>query len=192
MTRAGEHRWMVSYMDVLTVLLIFFLAAAANRYLPARPLPAQPPPAILNPRPPDPLEALEIALRGANLRLERTERGLSISLPQEVLFSPGDDKIHAAALPTLESIADALDAVPNRIVLAGHADITPIRNVRFRSNWELAASRSLHLLEMLTRHFHVDESRFSVASYGSSVPRSPNDTAEGRAANRRVEILVLK
>ena len=189
--RSGDQRWMVSYMDVLTVLLIFFLAAAANSFKPAPPPPVTLPPPVAKLQPPDPLAGVESALQNSDLRVERTERGLSISLPQEILFSPGDDHVHPAALATLQSIAEAVGTVPNRIMLAGHADTTPIHNSRFRNNWDLAASRSLRLLETLTHRFHVDESRFSVSSYGSSAPRSSNETAEGRAANRRVEILVL-
>jgi chemotaxis protein MotB len=189
-TRAGEHRWMVSYMDVLTVLLIFFLAAAVNSRKPVAP-----PPAIAPPAPaqlPDPLAAVEHALKESSVTVERNDRGLSISLPQEVVFSPGDDKIHLEALPTLRTIADALQTAPNRVTLAGHADTTPIHNSRFRSNWDLAASRSLRLLETLTERLGVEESRFSISSYGSSAPRASNETPEGRASNRRVEILVLK
>jgi flagellar motor protein MotB len=98
--------------------------------------------------------------------------------------------IHATALPTLEKIATAIRGVPNKINLAGYADDRPIHNPRFRNNWDLAAARSLRLMELLIKKYGLDESRFSVSSYGSNDPRSPNDTAEGRAVNRRVEILL--
>ena len=67
----------------------------------------------------------------------------------------------------------------------------PIHNRRFNNNWELAAARSLELLDLLTTRYGLAESRFSVASYGSNDPRNPNDTPDGRAGNRRVEILIL-
>lgn len=185
---------MVSYVDVLTILLIFFLAAAANKFkatpeIKAEPL-VSPPKAIAPKPPPSTLAQVEQTLSGEKLSLKLEPQGLTISVPQAILFSAGDDKINAAALPTLEKIAAAVRDVPNKINLAGYADDRPIHNSRFRNNWDLAAARSLRLMELLTKKYGVDESRFSVSSYGSNDPRSPNDTTEGRATNRRVEILL--
>jgi chemotaxis protein MotB len=189
---------MVSYVDVLTILLIFFLAAAANKFKASQEVKLEPRvalPEAMAPKAPKPAAAstlaqVEQALSNEKFNLKLEPRGLTISLPQAVLFSPGDDKIHATALPTLEKIATAIRGVPNKINLAGYADDRPIHNPRFRNNWDLAAARSLRLMELLIKKYGVDESRFSVSSYGSNDPRSPNDTAEGRAVNRRVEILL--
>ena len=82
--------------------------------------------------------------------------------------------------------------IPNKVNLAGHADATPIHNRRFRNNWELAAARSLRLMEVLTERFGIDESRVSISSYGALEPKRPNDTPGGRATNRRVEILIFR
>ena len=177
---------MVSYVDVLTILLIFFLAAAANQFKATPEIKAAAPKSP----PPSTLAQVQQTLSGERLNLKLEPRGLTISVPQAILFSPGDDKIQAAALPTLEKIAAAVRDVPNKINLAGYADDRPIHNSRFRNNWDLAAARSLRLMEVLTKKYGVDESRFSVSSYGSNDPRSSNDTTEGRATNRRVEILL--
>jgi len=75
--------------------------------------------------------------------------------------------------------------------LVGHADAVPIHNRRFRNNWELAAARSLRLLELLGRDGGIEESRLSVASYSSFDPKETNNTPDGRASNRRVEIVIL-
>jgi chemotaxis protein MotB len=91
----------------------------------------------------------------------------------------------------LGRIAEVLREIPNRISLAGHTDPVPIHNLRFKNNWELAAARSLNLLNLFTTRYGIAESRFSIASYGSIDPTSPNDTPDGRAGNRRVEILIL-
>jgi chemotaxis protein MotB len=231
----GRDRWMVSYLDVLTILLIFFLTAAAKTGKTTAPVtppqaslaPAScaqqpaPEPVIIGATPEyypsnaDPVlariarklaqEGLDLrgpdqglGLRGADQRMDLRgpyqgdDRGLTISLPQAVLFSPGDDRVRADALPTLEKIAEALSDIPNKVNLAGHADSTPIHNRRFRNNWELAAARSLRLMEVLTERDGVAESRVSISSYGSAEPKGPNDTTEGRAGNRRVEILILR
>ncbi len=183
---------MVSYVDVLTILLIFFLAAAAHQFKATPEIKAVSAPKVvaLKPPPPSTLAQVQQTLSSERLNLKLEPQGLTISVPQAILFSPGDDKIHESALPTLEKIAAAVRDVPNKINLAGYADDRPIHNSRFRNNWDLAAARSLRLMELLTKKYGVDESRFSVSSYGSNDPRSPNDSTEGRAANRRVEILL--
>jgi chemotaxis protein MotB len=76
------------------------------------------------------------------------------------------------------------------VSLVGHADAVPIHNKRFNNNWELAAARSLRLLELLSSQFGMEESRLSVESFGSYDPKSTNDTPDGRAINRRVEIVI--
>jgi chemotaxis protein MotB len=222
---SGRDRWMVSYMDVLTILLIFFVAiaahglpdlqkaAAAKAAVPkpvaansaAKPAdstavdPKQPitpeaeqfPPFPADPGPPSALLRIKEKLeqRGLDLRIE--PRGLVISLPQMVLFPSGEDKVGREALPIVKDIADVLLDVPNKITLIGHADSVPIHNRRFRNNWELSAARGLRLLELLSGSFGIPESRLTVASEGSYEPKGPNDTPDGRASNRRVEIVIL-
>jgi chemotaxis protein MotB len=182
-----RDRWMVSYMDVLTILLIFFIAAAAQS---ANPQPAPEKASKLRP-PAQPLLELKNKLAALGLDLKREPRGLVISLPQTILFASGDDAIDAQARPLVEQISALLRAIPNKVTLVGHADAVPIHNKRFKNNWELAAARSLRLLELLGRDGGIDESRLSVASYSSFDPRLANDTVDGRAANRRVEIVIL-
>lgn len=198
----NRERWVVSYMDMLTILLIFFIAIAAK--LPAHPQ-ADPPPVAATPTPtpvptlvPTPEVPDRPALSNAQQILEKhgldvrlEKRGLVISLPQTILFASGDDRISASALPIVEQIADVLRDVPNQVSLIGHADSIPIHNRRFKNNWELSAARGLRLLETLNTRFGIAESRLSVSSDGANRPRSSNDTPDGRAENRRVEIVVL-
>jgi len=182
----NRDRWMVSYMDILTILLIFFVAAAAQSTIPH---PVEKPVE----KPPEPSRLLEpqrkLALLGLDLKME--PRGLVISLPQTILFGSGDDAISAQARPIVEQIAAVLREIPNKVTLIGHADAVPIHNRRFKNNWELAGARSLRLLELLGRDGAIEESRLSVASDSSFDPRDTNDTPDGRARNRRVEIVIL-
>jgi chemotaxis protein MotB len=190
----ATDRWMVSYIDVLTILLIFFVAAAAQSAMP-RPIPEKPPEVhAIPPAPPPPHAELfqpqqKLTSLGLDLRME--PRGLVISLPQTILFASGTDVVSAEARPTFEQIATVLREIPNKVILVGHADAVPIHNHRFKNNWELAAARSLRLLEMLRRDGGIDESRLSVASYSSFDPKDTNATPDGRASNRRVEIVIL-
>lgn len=181
---SDQNRWMVSYMDVLTILLIFFVAAAAQSSMP-RPVPEKPP------VPPQPLLIPQQKLTTLGLDVKREPRGLVISLPQTILFASGDDAISAQARPLVEQIGAVLREIPNKVSLVGHADAMPIHNRRFKSNWELATARSLRLLELLGHNCGIDESRLSVASYSSFVPKDTNDTPDGRASNRRVEIVIF-
>jgi len=189
-----RDRWMVSYLDAVTILLIFFVAAAA-RTMPARVKPPDPPPppkpAIVDARPrtPDPLEK---RLTELGLEFHKESRGLVISLPQTVLFASGDDRIGPNAYPVIDQIATVLEDIPNQIILVGHADSVPIHTARFPSNWELSAARGLRLLQVLHSRYGIDERRISIASDGANRPASSNDTAEGRAGNRRVEIVVVR
>lgn len=199
----ARDRWMVSYMDVLTILLIFFVAMAAQRldWLKEKPVQATSAPAPLAkaPQPASPpvpvahekLLAAQKSLAQHGLDLRMEPRGLVISIPQAVLFPSGGDQISRNAMPIVAHIAGVLRDIPNEVSLVGHADAVPIHNRQFKDNWDLSTSRSLNLLSVLSRQYGIAESRLSVASYGSYRPTGPNDTAEGRAHNRRVEIVIL-
>jgi chemotaxis protein MotB len=201
-----RDRWMVSYVDVLTIVLIFFLTAAA-RGLAVPPVhmvvPAQPAAALAAPAAPTataPVEPEKVRtnliqaqerLREQGIAAELEAHGLVVSLPQVVLFSPGADTVSPQALPTIAQIAAVLCDIPNDVQLVGHADTVPIHNRRFHNNWDLSMARSQKILELLSMRYGISESRLSIASYGPYRPAAPNDTLDGRASNRRVEIVIL-
>ncbi len=208
-----RERWLISYTDFVTILLILFVAIAAQGLHTAQTPPAsQPKPTLAKseakpqsvaqpqpetkpePKKEDPRHVLaeadqKLKQEGLDSRLEK--RGLVISLPQAILFPSGEDHILPGALPIVSQIAAVLASVPNKVALVGHADAVPIHNKRFQSNWELSAARSVNLLEVLSTRYGIAESRLSVQSYGSNDPKDSNDTEAGRAENRRVEILLL-
>ena len=200
---AAKDRWLVSYVDIVTILLILFVALASKSAgLNAPSVPAQTRPAPLasaEPKPaeqkaplPAQLQAAERTLRGQGLDLRVEPRGVVIRLPQTLLFGSGQDQLRPESLPLLEKVAGVLRQAPNQIQLVGHADARPIHGGRFRNNWELSAARSLRLLELLTTRYGVPEERLSMAGRGAESPSGSNQTAEGRAANRRVEIVMLR
>jgi|GEM_PF-1614959 len=198
---SDRDRWMVSYLDVLTIMLILFVAMAAQA-LHSAPQPQSVPPARAStpafvpevgppmPEPSAALAAIKQELEEKHLDVQLDSRGVVVSLPQELLFSPGEDRIHADALATVAAIRDELSKIPNSVRLVGHTDDVPIHNRRFSNNWELAAARGLRLLGLLSQD-GIAESRLSVESDGSTDPKSANDTPDGRAINRRVEIVIL-
>jgi len=190
----GRDRWMVSYLDVLTILLILFVAMAAQTLRSSQKKLAPVEPVAKTPvveGPSAAMAAIQKELEQTHLDVQVDSRGVVVSLPQALLFQPGEDKINADALTTVKSIGDVLSKIPNNVTLVGHTDATPIHNRRFTNNWELAAARGLRLLELLSSRYGIEESRLSVASFGARDPRSSNDTPDGRASNRRVEIVIL-
>jgi chemotaxis protein MotB len=191
---SGRDRWMVSYLDVLTILLILFVAMAAkslqsSTLRPAPVLPVAKAPVVQGPS--AALAAIKQELEQSHLDVQFDPRGVVVSLPQALLFAPGEDRINAGALATVSTIGDLLSRIPNNVSLVGHTDAVPIHNRRFANNWELAAGRGLRLLELLSSRYGVAESRLSVESFGSYDPKGSNDTPDGRASNRRVEIVIL-
>ena len=83
--------------------------------------------------------------------------------------------------PTIQKIADAMNKVPNPVRAEGHTDSVPIHNPRFRSNWELSASRSIALVELLIQ-YGVARERLSIAGYAETAPIESNDTEAGPEA----------
>jgi chemotaxis protein MotB len=119
-------------------------------------------------------------------------RGLVLSLRESALFPPGQDTFNPEAVPILGKVAEALRKLPSQPVrLEGHTDNVPIETERFPSNWELSAARANAVLDLLCQSLGLDPRRFAVAGYADFHPVAHNDTPEGRAHNRRVDIVVL-
>src|SRR5258708_7258582 len=115
----GRERWLISYTDVVTILLILFIAIAAQS-LKAR---VDPPPVVVKQ---SKLRGVEEKLRTQGLDLKLQTRGLVISLPQAILFQSGDDHLNPSALPVISKIAAVLLEIDNKVALVGHADAIPI------------------------------------------------------------------
>jgi chemotaxis protein MotB len=91
----------------------------------------------------------------------------------------------------LEKVTGTIKKLPNPVRLEGHTDSRPIHNGRFRDNWELSAARSVAMLHVLVERFGVPASRVAAVAYAETMPVDTNDTDEGRARNRRVDIAIL-
>jgi chemotaxis protein MotB len=118
-------------------------------------------------------------------------RGLVVSLAEAAFFRSGEDAVLPSMYPSIEKIAAVIGKLPNPVRLEGHTDSVPIHNSRFRSNWDLSAARSVGMLQMLASKYGLPSSRLSVAGYAENVPLADNATEEGRARNRRVDIVIL-
>jgi chemotaxis protein MotB len=141
------------------------------------------------------LEMLKQSLAGdidaGRIVIHTEARGLVVSLEEAAYFVSGDNGVSPAGFPVLQKIAEPLAKIPNPIRLEGHTDSVPIHNSRFHSNWELSAARSIAMLEALRTQFAIEGGRMSVVGYADAFPLDSNDTLEGRAKNRRVDIVIL-
>jgi chemotaxis protein MotB len=133
---------------------------------------------------------LEQEIKSGKLQMSMGARGLTISFTQAALFPSGEDVIARDTYPSIRKIANAMSQIPNPVRMEGHTDAVPIHNSRFKSNWELSAARSIALLELFTS-FDVSRERLSIAGYADTAPLEGNETEEGRARNRRVDIIIL-
>ncbi|HTX33999.1 MAG TPA: flagellar motor protein MotB [Bryobacteraceae bacterium] len=158
-----------------------------------------PPPAPASQRPPADLtkslgslqQGLASEIKSGKVELKMTARGLIISLREAAFFASGDDTVAPTSYPILGKICQVIDQVPNPLRLEGHTDSIPIHNSRFRSNWELSAARAIATMELLCTRFHLEPERMAIAGYAENAPADTNETEEGRAHNRRVDLVVL-
>jgi chemotaxis protein MotB len=141
------------------------------------------------------LEILTLDLRkeidAGRIQISMEARGLVVSFRQAALFPSGEDVISPDAFDAIEKVAAAVNKLPNPIRLEGHTDAIPIKTSRFRSNWELSAARSIAIMDQLTSRYGLTRDRVSIAGYADTAPVSSNDTEDGRARNRRVDIVIL-
>jgi chemotaxis protein MotB len=127
------------------------------------------------------------------VRIKEDERGLIISLAADAFFAPGSAEIDIeSARETLQKASALLSSLPDRkFRIEGHTDSLGTDPAGpYPTNWELSAARSTNVLHYLV-DFGVDERQFQVAGFADTVPIATNDTPEGRAYNRRVDIVIL-
>lgn len=119
-----------------------------------------------------------------------TTEGLVISLHEAGFFASGSAEVRPASIPMLSSLAIMLPKGPLRI--EGHTDNVPIHTAQFATNWELSTTRATAIARLLLDRGPIDPANLSAAGYAEYHPVASNDTEEGRAQNRRVDIILLR
>jgi chemotaxis protein MotB len=137
-------------------------------------------------------EALSKSLSGeiqaGRIQISELQGKMTVRLAEKVLFPSGSATLSRDGKSTLAKVADAFKDLKDRIVrVEGHTDNVPIKSAAFPSNWELSAARAIAVVRFL-ESAGVDPARLAAAGYGEWQPIAPNDTPEGRAQNRRIEI----
>jgi chemotaxis protein MotB len=216
-----SERWLLTYADLITLLLIFFIVLYSMSKIDSK-------------RFEEMSKSLAIAFGGAGrsgvldagrsvipgdkvykerLEMQSTEervrrmiaqrglegkistdlgqRGLVISVKDTVLFTVGSADLTPAAREVMKNVTTIMSAMPNPIRIEGHSDTVPIHTERFYSNWELSTARATNVLQFFIKDGGIAPERLSAAGYGEYRPLVPNSNDRNRALNRRVDIVLL-
>src|ERR1700676_1210281 len=136
-------------------------------------------------------DAMQALIDAKLVTVRRENMWLEIEINTDILFPSGAGEFAPTAAPVLDKLAEVLKPFPNPIRVEGHTDNRPIRTASFPSNWELSAARAASVVHQFTRQ-GVDPLRLEIVGFGEFHPRQPNETSDGRNANRRVVVLVLE
>ena len=210
-TKARSTAWAVTFGDMVTLLLTFFILVIvimneAEKHLDQ----------IVNVLLNDTYKEIRNELQSENIQVDRVTKGVKITIASGQLFPSAESELHREVLPVLNQIGTLikkskivniqddpefkqfLDAVVRNnkklnieIRTEGHTDNLPLPQEltsKWKSNWELSTARALNVVELLSEFSELPEDKFSAMGYGEFRPTSKNDTPEGRARNRRVEI----
>lgn len=208
-------RWVVSYADFITLLFAFFatlyaisavdleklenFAASLNDALHQGGVRGEP---VMNSKGMVPIpeinERVEAGIRGIfkgsppEVEMRSDERGVIVSLGESFLFEPGKTELSEVAVKKLGELALFLKGIENRVMIEGHTDNLPPKNKKVGSNWLLSAERAYSVMKIFVDQFGISPERLIIAGYGPYRPIRENTTPEGRAKNRRVDIVILK
>jgi chemotaxis protein MotB len=130
----------------------------------------------------------QVATHTVSIQMGRD--GLVISLREAGFFDSGSATPKPETLPTLRQIAASLGRTPYDLRIEGHTDNIPIHTAEFDSNWELSSARATRIARLFLDLKAISPERISAAGYAEFHPVASNDTAEGRAKNRRVDLVV--
>jgi len=139
------------------------------------------------------VDDLQSEVASGRVQIEQLRDGLNVKLTQAVLFPSGSAQVGSEGVEVLTKVAHRLLELPHRVLVQGHTDDVPISGKlaqRYPSNWELAGARAASVVRILAEA-GVPTQRMAAVSLADTQPVAPNDTAEGKAANRRIEIRLV-
>jgi chemotaxis protein MotB len=216
---AEEEAWLLTYLDVMTLLLVMMVVILAfskpagkspgegegvapsptgSVLTAAAPASASAPSAaVSNPSPrvppapqPGPLDRLPLDALGDNVEVIKVGNTVRFRIKSELLFSSGDSGLTPEGRELVDSLLPIFNlAIDHNIVVEGHTDNLPISTERFPSNWELAAGRAGSVVRHLENR-GLNPTRLRATGFGETRPIAPNTTAQGQSTNRRVELIL--
>lgn len=192
MNQIQTRTWQMSFNDLLTVLLTFFILLVSvseintNKVQDLSYSAAD----VFGSRKYEDQHTLLIRAIGTvdGINVQPVKDGLLIILPESLVYQSGSaDIIHK---DMLRELGNKLRTMARTIRVEGHTDSIPIANETFPSNWELSTQRAVNVVKFLDNECGIDQRNLSAAGYADSRPVASNDSPEGRALNRRVNMIV--
>lgn len=213
----NEDRWLLTYSDLITLLLGLFvilyaiskvdagkyaeIASALSGVFGSQRGVISVHPAVLDQSAilqserqrivRDVRNALQLDTQQMPITVTENERGVTVHIMEELLFASGSADIKASSLSALDTLAGVLRTLPNDLRVEGHTDNVPISTLQFPSNWHLSVARALNVAYYLIQQHGLIQERVSVVGYSEFLPIAANDTPEHRSQNRRVDIVIL-
>jgi chemotaxis protein MotB len=186
--------WQMSFNDLLTVLLTFFilLVSMSNIHLDKVQELSASAAAVFGSKETEIEKKCTQLLHQIStingLSVSRIAGGISVTLPESLLYHSGSADI--IDKDVLRQLGLKLKAADGSIRVEGHTDEIPMTNKSFPSNWELSTQRAVNVVKLLVGECGIDPGKLSAAGYADSRPVAPNDSPEGRALNRRVNVII--
>ena len=134
--------------------------------------------------------ALESEINQSKVEYQTQKQRIIIEYPEASSFRSGSADLSPSMKRATHKLAFILENKDVRIVVAGYTDDIPIKNDRFRSNWDLSAARAASIAHELTEYVAFAPEMIEVVGHGEGYPKVSNDTPENRAINRRVEVMI--
>ena len=214
----GNLRWLLTYADMITLLLAFFVILYAiskvdlkkyeslatslrGAFNTTAPYPIStkggggerllPKPDLVFQVVQQLREHLGEDLREGRVQIERTPDAIILRFQDAILFERGKAELLGGSRRILDKVAGVITNLPNPIEAEGHTDTLPIRSSQFPSNWELSAARATAVVRYLIEAQGLSPLRVAARGVGEHKPLFPNDAVRGEPRNRRVEIRIL-
>jgi chemotaxis protein MotB len=134
--------------------------------------------------------ALEDEISAGLIELEVQDQRIIVRIKEKGSFPSGSAHLERPFEPVVDRLANALQATTGEIVISGHTDSVPINTSEFHSNWELSSARAVTVARAFFENSELAKTKIHLEAYADTRPLDSNDTSEGRARNRRVEISV--
>jgi len=213
-----QEAWLITYLDMLTLLLVMLVImlalagkgegqqsepamveatqqAAGDQLVALQPSASPIPSIVPLPAPAadtqqdDTSEAKPDLALGDDIEVIVNDGSISFRISSEILFGSGRAELEDAGLDVIDRLVPTLAAGGHRIIVEGHTDNLPIQTERFPSNWELSASRASSVVRYL-QLAGIESTRLSATGYADTRPLADNGDEQGRASNRRVELIM--
>jgi chemotaxis protein MotB len=132
-----------------------------------------------------------LAFKSDEISVEMKNGKVYVSLSDKLLFKSGSAAVEDKGLDAIRTLADVLNKNPEiDVLIEGHTDNVPIKTAKYEDNWALSADRALSIVRLLSNEQGVNPKRLEAAGRAEFYPKAGNDTVEGRAKNRRTEIIL--